>query len=464
MFNVYNIFVSIKEEPNMKSFSRREFLGTTGKASAATALFGVGAQAAASPSKPGRVPAADKVRIGIIGYGGMGSANLADFLRLPEVDCAGIAEVDETRLAGGLKAVEEGRGRAPEGFKDFRKLLERKDIDAVVVSTPDHWHALATIFACQAGKDVYVEKPMATSIAEGRAMVAAARRFNRVVQVGTQQRSSGFFQDAVAFVRSGALGRIRMVRAWAYLDWKGDIGNPPDQPAPPTVDYDMWLGPAPERPFNPMRFHHNFRWFWDYSGGLMTDWGAHMIDVVVWAMGEEPLSAASIGGKFGFPDDIRETPDTQQALIEFPSYSLAWEHMIGCGQGPWQREHGCEFHGANGILVVDRGGWEVHSETDKLAQPERLYRMMPRPRQTGSSDFHFDHVRNFVECIKSRQTPTSDVEVGHKSLIPSHLANIAYRLRRRIAWDAAAEQCAGDAEAQALVGRTYRAPWALPVL
>jgi len=449
----------------MKSFSRREFLGTTGKASAATALFGVGAQAAqpASASESKQVPASDKVRIGLIGHGGMGSANLADFLRLPTVDIAAIAEVDEARLASGLKTVMDARSKAPAVFRDFRKLLERKDVDAVVVATPDHWHALATIFACQSGKDVYVEKPMATTIAEGRAMVAAARRFNRVVQVGTQQRSSGFFQDAVAFVKSGVLGRIRMVRAWAYLDWKGDIGNPPDEPPPPTVDFDMWLGPAPARSFNKMRFHHNFRWFWDYSGGLMTDWGAHMIDVVMWAMDEAPSGAASIGGKFGFPSDIRETPDTQQALIEFPGFSLVWEHMIGCGQGPWSREHGVEFHGANGILVVDRGGWEVQAETDQLAQPERVFRMTPRPRRTGSSDFHFDHVRNFVECIKSRETPAADVEIGHTSLIPSHLANIAYRTHRRIRWDAASETCVGDAEAQALVGRKYRAPWTLPV-
>ena len=189
-----------------------------------------------------------------------------------------------------------------------------------------------------------------------------------------------------------------------------------------------------------------------------------MIDVVLWAMGEEPLAAMAAGGKLGFPDDIRETPDTQQALIEFPSFPLVWEHMIGCGQGPWSREHGVEFHGANGILVVDRGGWEVHAETDKLAQQERVFRMTPQPRRTGSSDFHFDHVRNFVECIKSRETPAADVEIGHTSLIPSHLANIAYRTRHRIRWDAASEQCVGDAEAQALVSRSYRAPWALPAL
>lgn len=292
-------------------------------------------------------------------------------------------------------------------------------------------------------------------------MVNAARRFNRIVQVGTQQRSARHFQDAVAFVQSGELGKIRSVRSWAFLDWKGDIGNPPDEAPPAYVDYDFWLGPAPKRPFNPARFHHNFRWFWDYSGGLMTDWGAHMVDVVMWALKEEPLGAMAIGGKYGF-NDIRETPDTQQAIVEFPSFSMVWEHMIGCGTGPWQREHGVEFHGQNGILVVDRGGWEVHSETDNFKQPERVFRMMPKPHQSGSSDFHFSHVKNFVECIKSRKMPEADVETGHKSVIAPHLGNIAVRLRRYIRWDAQREKVVGDPEGQALVGRPYRKPWALP--
>ncbi|MCK4349410.1 MAG: Gfo/Idh/MocA family oxidoreductase, partial [Candidatus Krumholzibacteria bacterium] len=358
--------------------------------------------------------------------------------------------------------VEEARGKRPDGYKDFRRIIDRNDIDAVIVSTPDHWHALPTVLACQTGKDVYVEKPLATTIEEGRAMVNAARRYERVVQVGTQQRSAGHFQEAVAFVRTGDLGRIRMVRAWTYLDWKGGIGSPPDGDPPQHVDYDLWLGPAPKRPFNPMRFHHNFRWFWDYSGGLMTDWGAHMVDVVMWAMESDPVGAMAIGGKYGFPDDIRETPDTQQSIVEFPEFSLIWEHMIGCGIGPWQREHGVEFHGENGILIVDRGGWEVHSETDKLRQPERVLRMTPTPRQAASQDYHFTHVQNFLECMKSRSRPVSDVEIGHRSAIACHLANIAVRLRRYFRWDAGKELIVGDTEGQDFVSRSYREPWELP--
>jgi predicted dehydrogenase len=404
----------------------------------------------------------DRLRLALIGCGGQGQADFGAFLKIPEVDPVAVADVDDARIAEGIKIAANVRGKTIDGVRDFRKVLERKDVDAVIVGTPDHWHALAAILACQAGKDVYVEKPLATTIAEGRAMVTAARRADRIVQVGTQQRSAKHFGDAVAFVRSGKLGKIRMARAWAYLDWKTTLGHPPDGRVPAGVDYDMWLGPAPRRPFNPMRFHHNFRWFWDYSGGLATDWGAHMIYVVMWAMGEEPKGAMAVGGNFGFPDDIRETPDTQQSIIEFPSYSLVWEHMIGCGVGPWQREHGCEFHGENGILVVDRGGWEVYSETDQVKQPQRVFRMMPTPRQGSAGDYHAGHVRNFLDCVKSRKDPVAEAEIGHKSVTACHLGNIAARLRRYVAWDAKAERITGDAEAQALVGRAYRAPWALP--
>ena len=447
----------------MTNISRRKFLGNSTKASAGAAvLAGMGAAAKALAGSRSQTPPSDKVRVALIGSGGQGKSNLGAFLRLPEVDCPAVADVDEKHLADGLKLAAAARGRTPEGFKDFRTILDRKDIDAVIVAAPDHWHPLAAIMACQAGKDVYVEKPLARSIEEGRAIIKAARKYNRVVQVGQQQRSSGHYQDAVAFVKSGKLGRIRMVRAWAYLDWKGDIGYPPDTTPPPELDYDLWLGPAPQRPYNPMRVHHNFRWCWDYSGGLQTDWGAHMIDVVLWAMGEEPIRAAAVGGKFGFPKDIRETPDTQQSLIEFPSFSLVWEHMIGCGVGPWQREHGCEFHGENGLLVVDRGGWEVHPETDQFKQRDRVYRMGPVLRQGGGQDFHFEHVRNFVACIKSRQTPLGDVEIGHRAILPAHLANIAYRLRRAVRWEAKTERFIDDPEAQALLGREYRPPWILP--
>lgn len=448
----------------MKKMTRRNFLGDSTKAIAGTTALIAGFEMIGGkpPASRKEVSPNDKIHIALVGSGGMGKANLRSFLRIPEVECLAIADVDKEHLEEGLQIAEKERNKKPEGYKDFRKIMDRKDIDAVIVAAPDHWHALPTIYACQTGKDVYVEKPMARTIEEGRAMVNAARKYSRIVQVGTQQRSAEHFQDAVAFVQSGNLGKIRMVRAWTYLDWKGSIGNPPDGVPPAHVDYNFWLGPAPKRPFNPMRFHHNFRWFWDYSGGLMTDWGAHMVDVVMWAMKEDPVGAMAIGGKYGFPDDIRETPDTQQSVVEFPSFSMFWEHMIGCGVGPWQREHGVEFHGENGILVVDRGGWEVHPETDQFKQPDREFRMRGKPRQGGSRDYHFNHVSDFVDCMKSRKKPRADVEVGHRSVAACHLANIAVRLSRYIRWNANKEKIIGDPEGQKLAASKYRNPWVLP--
>ena len=441
----------------MKKITRRSFSKMS--AGAAAAMAGIKGTSAAIRTSP--VSPNDRLTVGLIGAGGMGMGDLRDMLRIPEVDCLALADVDTRRVEKNRSAVEKIRGKKPEGYQDFRRIIERKDIDMVIVGTPDHWHALPTVLACQEGKDVYCEKPLATTIAEGRVMVKAAEKYGRIVQVGTQQRSAGHFRDAVEFVQSGKLGKIRHVRAWAYIDWTGAVGNPPDEKPPAAVDYDMWLGPAEKRPFNPARFHFTFRWFWDYSGGLMTDWGAHMVDVVMWAMKEDPVGAMATGGKYAYPDDIMETPDTQQSIVEFPSFSMTWEHMLGCGQGPWQREHGCEFHGEDGILVVDRGGWEVHPETSSDGKP-RFYKMTPVPRQGASSDYHFAHVKDFVDCVKSRKQPVANVALHHKSVNACHLANIAARLRTQIKWDAATETATGHPDVGKYVGREYRAPWKLP--
>lgn len=448
---------------HMKKITRRGFLNESARVSTGIAAIGAASATGAATVRTSQGSPNDRIHIGLIGSGGMGRADLRDFLRLEEIDCLAVADVDKRRIEEGVRTVEQRRGKRPDGYQDFRRLIERDDIDVVIVGTPDHWHALPTIHACETGKDVYVEKPLATSIEEGQAMVKAAKKYDRIVQVGTQQRSAGHFADAVKFVQSGELGRIRHVRTWAYIDWKGGLGNPKNGTPPDEVDYDMWLGPAPKRPFNPARFHFTFRWFWDYSGGLMTDWGAHMVDIAMWAMEEEPIGAMAMGGAYGYPDDIMETPDTQQSIVEFPSFSMTWEHMLGCGIGPWQREHGVEFHGQNGILIVDRGGWEVHSETDSEGHPT-MYRMKAIPRRGGSSDYHFAHVKNFVDCVKSRQRPRSDVEIGHKSVIACHLGNIAARLRTQVQWNPKQEKILGNPEAERLAGREYRAPWKLPTI
>ncbi len=449
----------------MPSRTRRRFLRQSAAGLAAAGLASVPAGATAGPSalSQDRVAGSNRrVRVGLIGCGGMGTSDLRSMLR-SGAHLVALCDVDDEQSAKARENFSKTFNQSPELVtRDFRRVLDRKDIDAVIVATPDHWHALPTVMACQAGKDVYVEKPLSLTIGEGRVMVSTARQHNRVVQMGTQQRSSTHFGDAVEYVKSGQLGKIRLVKTWAYQDWMGNIAPVPDSEPPASVDYDMWLGPAPKRPFNRNRFHFNFRWYYDYSGGLMTDWGAHMIDVANWGMGvKTPKAAVSIGGKFGFPDDAEETPDTQQALLEYDGFSMIWEHATAIGQGPYMRDHGVAFHGNNGVLVVDRAGWEVLPETETKDRKKR-YRMAGEPRRgTGGQDMHVAHVQNFLECMDTRARPRSDVEIGHESMVACHLANIAFRVGRRVAWDAANERVIGDADAQKLVMKEYRAPWTL---
>lgn len=442
--------------------SRRKFLKESIVAgSAAAGLSVLNSTSAASSARI--LGANDRIRIALIGCGGQGWGDLRAMLRIKNIDCVGLCDVDDAQTAKTAKSVNELYSQTPAvTTRDFRKILDDKSVDAVIIGTPDHWHALQTVMACQAGKDVYVEKPLSISIGEGRVMVDAARKHNRVVQMGTQQRSASHYAEAVNYVKSGKLGKIRMVRCWAYQDWMGNIPVVPDSDPPPSVDYDLWLGPAPKRPFNKNRFHFNFRWYWDYSGGLMTDWGAHMIDIANWAMGiKAPTSAVSVGGKFGYPDDAEETPDTQQVLWGFPDFSMVWEHATAIGRGPEARDHGVAFHGNNGLLVVDRGGWEVYPETERKDR-KRAYKTAGVPRQgAGNEDYHFQHVKNFVDCVQSRKQPNSDVEIGHNSMIACHLGNIAFRLNRQIKWDVEKEEVIGDKEAQRYVMREYRAPWKL---
>ncbi|MCW5981782.1 MAG: Gfo/Idh/MocA family oxidoreductase [Bryobacteraceae bacterium] len=443
--------------------NRRRFLKTAGLGAA---MAGAGPLAAQTASSRDAVAGAnDRIRVALIGCGGMGRGDLKDFLRVSGVQCVALCDVDKAQMDQTVREIVEPAGqRADLLTQDFRHVVDRNDLDAVIVATPDHWHALPTIMACKSGKDVYVEKPLSITVGEGRVMVDAARKHKRVVQMGTQQRSARHYTDAVEYVKDGKLGKVRLVRAWAYLDWKGRTPVLPDSEPPEGVDYDMWLGPAPKRPFNRNRFHFTFRWYWDYSGGLMTDWGAHMIDIANWAMGiKAPSSAMSVGGKFGYPDDAMETPDTQQVMWQYPSFSMIWEHALGVGRGPEAREHGVQFHGEQGVLVIDRQGWEVYPETDRIDRPDRVYKSSGKPRYNvpANDDMHFAHVKNFLECMRSRQNPRSDVEIGHDSMIACHVANAAFRLGRRVDWDIEKERPIDDRKAEELMKPHYRAPWKL---
>jgi predicted dehydrogenase len=435
--------------PSANAFPRRRFLQSASVMTAGPWLGGLFTWPVVRASS-----AADQIRVALVGCGGMGKGDLATFLLNPEVQCPVVCDVDDSQAAAVAKLVEEKRGKLPAMSRDYRRVVERGDVDVVIVATPDHWHALPTIAAFQAGKDVYVEKPLATSIAEGRAMAAAARRHRRIAQMGAQRRSSPAYAEAVDLVRSGKLGKVGLVRAWAYLDWIQPIGSPPDGSPPAGVDYDFWLGPAPQRPFNPNRFHFNFRWFWDYAGGLMTDWGVHLIQVLLWGMGSEfPKAITSSGGKYVLQDNS-ETPDTQITVYEFPSYTMIWEHKVGVGLGLYNRPWGMAFVGTEGTLVINDAGGEILREPSKDALEPKKFAPGPDPRPA--------HVRHFLDCVRSREQPVENLDVGHHISTVAHLGNLALRTGRRIRWDAVQERVMDDPEANRLVGTAYRAPWELP--
>jgi predicted dehydrogenase len=425
----------------------------------ATAAAGV----AAASIIPGAVSCANKANnklvVGAIGLKGMGFSDLNAFLKQENVECAAICDIDDSVFEMRVPLIEELQGFAPETYKDYRKLLERKDIDAVIIGTPDHWHARIAIDAMDAGKHVYVEKPMANTIYEAFQMEKAAKKYKRVVQLGQWQRSDPHWRDVFKYVQSGVLGDIRTVKIWTYLDW---ITPPPviaDSPVPDGVDYDMWLGPAPERPFNKNRFHFHFRWFWDYAGGLMTDWGVHLLDMALAGMNADmPNSAMSSGGKLAFPESAIETPDTQQVIYEFGDFNVTWDHAMGIGIGDWQREHGLSFIGNNGTLVVDRGGWEVfpegRGENKKVEAVARI---------KGTGEGLRLNVENFIKGIKENDRNTNaNPTIGRAVASMAHMGNIALKVGNKVYWDHENENFKDNPEANKLLTPVYRDPWKLP--
>ncbi len=404
------------------------------------------------------IGANDKVRVGLIGCNGMGFEDLSHFLKYPETECVALCDVDQSVLDRRNNDLEKIAGKKADVYKDFRQLLDRKDIDAVIIGTPDHWHCLLMVSACEAGKDVYCEKPVGYSIHECEIMVKAALKYNKVVQVGMWQRSGPHWKAAIEFVYSGKLGNIRTVKTWAYQGWMKPVPVLPDSPAPAGVDYDFWLGPAPKRPFNKNRFHFNFRWFWDYAGGLMTDWGVHIIDFGLYGMkASTPKSVVATGGKFAYPDDASETPDTLATLYEFDDFTLIWEHATGINGGPYGKDHGVAFIGNNGTLVVDRNGWEIIPE-----QENGKYKMEAIPPQFGQGHDLDLHVRNFLDCMQSREKPVCDVAIAANTATVAHMGNIAYRTGRKLYWDSSSKQFMNDAKANEMMTRTYREPWKMP--
>lgn len=388
----------------------------------------------------------------------MGWYNLTDHLKFPEIECVALCDVDENVLNKRSTELEKMTGRKAKLFKDYRKLLEDKTINAVIVGTPDHWHCLMTVDACEAGKDVYVEKPLANSIAECEAMLKAARKYSKVVQVGQQQRSGQHWQDVVGIVRAGKLGIIRKIKTWGYFPYGSGQPKVPDSPVPDGVDYDMWLGPAPAHPFNKARFHGSWRFFWEQGGGLLTDWGVHLLDIPLLAMQvSAPRSISSSGGIYAYPGNAIETADTQSVIYDFGNFLVEWDHAGGITRGQYGRNYGVAFVGTTGTLVVNRESWEIIPEMDG-EKP----RMEATPVQPADKQDHQKHVGNFIDCLKSRQRPICDVEFGRNSAVLAHMGNIAYRTGNKLWWNDAERKFKDDDKANALLTPQYRAPWKFP--
>jgi predicted dehydrogenase len=394
----------------------------------------------------------ERINVGFIGLGGMGTGRLQGFLRHDDVNAAALCDVDSRHLAKAQDEVEKRRDVRPQGYHDFRELLERNDLDAVMIATPDHWHALPTVLACEAGKDVFVEKPLSYSIGEGRAMVEAANRNKRVTQMGIHIHNEGDnYRRVVELVRSGKLGDIRRVHCWKTSASKG-IGNPPNGKPPEELDYAFWQGPAPKHEYNPNRSHFHFRYFWDYSGGNFIDFWCHITDVAYWALElTAPKSISAVGGKY-FLKDNSETPDSLDVLYEYPkNLIMAWTvHPAGAPGYQDMGSIGCVFQGTEATLVTNYSKHKVFVEGKE--SPD-----FPRPpRSIPDSP---GHIREFLDCIKTREQPTCNVNYGHKLNKGGLLGNIAYRTGERIYWDDEKEQVINNAKANDMVMRKYAEPW-----
>ena len=427
--------------------NRREFTRAAMTSGAVTAL------------SYGRIVGANgRKRVGLIGAGDRGQQIWKYFLAQPDAQAVAVCDVWDVKRNEGA-ALSNADGGSVKTFNDYRQMLELKELDAVVIATPDHWHALPTIHACAAGKDVYVEKPLAHNVREGRAMVNAARKYNRVVQNGSQQRSAPHYHEAVQFMQEGKLGAIHKITAGYTRNMMPGLrvieGVPDTQPA--GLDWDMWLGPAPKVAYHPFRFMYNFRWFWDYGGGQMSNWGAHNLDIARWLLkASGPRAVAAYGGRLGFKD-AGETPDVQEVIYDFGNCVVTWSGR----EVNHTRDEYLAFHGTHGTLNLMRNGYNIVPEGWRKKDPV----LQAKETKNNPQEMITLHVRNFLDCMVSRQRPNADVEEGHLTAATCHLGNIALRVGQSLEWDAAKESFIGTGEkitqATSLLGRTYRAPWKL---
>jgi predicted dehydrogenase len=416
----------------------------------------------------------ERVRLGFIGLGNRGDQVLDAFLPHKDAEIVALCDIYQPYLDFAAKKA----GNSPEQFRDYHKLLARRDLDAVVICTPDHWHALMTVHACQAGKDVYVEKPLSLCVAEGRKMVEAARANKRVVQVGIQRRSSTYCKEVAELIRGGGIGKVTVARCFHIQnEWPKGIGNPPDDEPPEGFDWEAWLGPAPKRRYNKNRTFYRFRWFYDYSGGQLTNFGVHYLAQIHWALGvEAPRSVVAMGGKFARYDN-REVPDTLEVLWHYPGDTLVTFSQFNATAAPGAgRPCEIEFRGTKGTLYFNTNGYEIVPDTILPGEftartpvdraQERRYRTggkrLIEPSKATASIKDTDHARNFLDCVKSREQCSCDIGFGHRTTTAALIGNIALKTRSCLDWDAKAERFTNSAAANKLLSYEYRAPYKLP--
>jgi len=423
--------------------NRRGFLKTTGTAALVLTALNHKAQSGVGPN--------ETIRVGCIGVGGMGTGRMKEFLRQEDTQVVALCDVDREHLDAAASICQEAKGQKPDLYKDFREILDRNDMDAVSVTTPDHWHAIPFVLACEAGKDVFVEKPLSHSVWEGRRMCDAAKQNGRVSQMGNHIHAGENYREVVRIVRSGILGDVTRIQVWKTAGFR-DLGNPPDTNPPDCLDYDFWLGPAPKRPYNPIRCHFNFRYFWDYSGGMFADFWCHISDIAYWALDlKAPRTIAAVGGE-QFAHDIGETPDYMEVIYDYDGVPLVFTlsptgvpgflHLGGIG---------CMIQGTKGTVVTNYDTHEVYLDNKKVENPD-LGNTPPLEPSPG-------HIRQFLDSVKSRKQPDCNVFYAHQLAKGLHLGLIAFRTGESLTWDDEKERFVGNNRANRFLKRRYRRPW-----
>ena len=438
--------------------NRRKFIQSTAISSAGMGMASV------IPSKTWlpNIAKNDSLNVALIGCRNMGFGILEHHLSNQGVNCVAMCDIDDSVLKERSEEVRKKYNQEPKIYKDFRKLLEQKDIDSVIIGTPDHWHCLITVYALQAGKDVYVEKPMANTIEECNLMVKAANYYNnRIVQVGQQQRSGLIFHKAMELIKSGGIGKLRKINVWANFEYGVGQRIVPDEPVPAGVDFDMWLGPAPKRSFNRTRFHGSWRMFWDYGGGLVSDWGVHLLDIALWAkdVTAPPQRVLVYGANTYHESRSRETFDSMSVIFSYDDFVINYNVTAGVEKGPYNMSYGIEFIGDNATMVVDRSKLIVNPEWDKAAKKT----VTEEYKFTEGKESHGEHVKNFIECIKTRNRPACPPETGRVAALQVHLPNIAARTGEPLLiWDDSHNRFTNSQAANELIRPVYRLPWTLP--